>query len=78
MQLAITLLKIFIGKYIDTVSAECHECHECGHVTFPGTSYNVCNFKVEMSTFKQAIKLSFRRNKFGKRKVQNLQTRIYF
>ena len=32
--------------------------HECGHVTFPGTSYNMCKFLVEMSTFKQAIKLT--------------------
>ena len=26
--------------------------HECGHITFPGTSHNLCNFLVEMSTFK--------------------------
>ena len=29
--------------------------------------YNVCNFLVEISTFKQDIKLTFGRNKFGKR-----------
>ena len=29
-----------------------YECrHECGHMTFPGTSCNLCNFLVEMSTF---------------------------
>ena len=28
--------------------------------------------------FKQDIKLTFGRNKFGKRRVQNLQTRIHF
>ena len=44
--------------------------HKCGHVTFRGTSYNVCNFLVEISILKQAIKLSFGRNKFGKRAVQ--------
>ena len=32
-------------------------------------NYNVCNFLVEMSTFKQAIKLSFGRKKFDKRTV---------
>ena len=37
---------------------------------------NVCNFLAEMATFKQAIKLTFGRNKFGKRTVQDLQTRI--
>ena len=42
------------------------------------SSYNVCNFLVEISTFKQAIKLTFGRNKFGKRTVQNLQARIHF
>ena len=21
-------------------------CHKCGHLTFPGTSYNVCDFLV--------------------------------
>ena len=47
--------------------------HECGQLTFPGTPYNVCNFLVEMSTFKGAIKLTFGRNKFGKRAAQNLQ-----
>ena len=61
-------------------SKECgHECgHECDHMNFSGTSYNVCNVLVEMSTFKQAIKLNFGRNKFGKRRVQNLHTRIHF
>ena len=39
-------------------------------------SYDVYNFLVEIS--KQAIKLTFGRNKFGKRKVQNLQARIHF
>ena len=40
--------------------------------------FNVYNFLVEMSTFKLAIKLTFGRNKFDKRTVQYLQTRIYF
>ena len=31
-----------------------------------------------MSIFKKAIKLTFGRNKFGKRTVQNLLTRKYF
>ena len=31
--------------------------------------YNVCNF-LEMSLFKQAVKLTFGRNKFGKTTVQ--------
>ena len=26
--------------------------NECGHMTFPGTSYNLRSFLVEMSTFK--------------------------
>ena len=47
-------------------------------VTFHGTSYNVCNFLVKMATFKQAMKLTFGCNKFGKRAVQNLRTRIHF
>ena len=42
-----------------------------GHVTFPGTSYNICNFLVEMLKFKQSITLRFGRNKFGKKAVQN-------
>ena len=32
---------------------------------------------MEISIFRQAIKLTFQRNKFGKRTVQNLQTRIH-
>ena len=32
--------------------------------------HKVCNFLVESSTFKQAIKLTFRCNKFGKRAVK--------
>ena len=52
--------------------------HECRHVAFSGTSYNVLKLLVELSTFKQAIKLIFWRNKFGKRTVQNVQTRIHF
>ena len=47
----------------------------CGHVTFPGTSYDVLNF-LEISTYKQAIKLTFGRNKFDKRTVKNFQIRI--
>ena len=39
---------------------------------------NFCNFLVEISTFKQTISFIFRRDEFGKRKVQNLQTRIHF
>ena len=50
--------------------------HEFGHVTFPGTFYNVCNLLVQVSTFEQVLKLTFGRNKFGKRTVQSLQTRI--
>ena len=26
--------------------------HECGHMSLPGTSYNLLNFLVEMSPFK--------------------------
>ena len=61
-------------------SKECgHESgDECDHLIFPRTSYNVCNVLVEMSTSKQAIKLNFGRNKLGKRRVQNLHTRIHF
>ena len=66
-------------KYIDMVSvANLHSGyhlvnratvwrHKCGHVTFPGTSFNVSNFLVEMPKFKQAIKLTFGCNKFGKK-----------
>ena len=39
-------------------------------MTFLGTSYNMWSFLVEMSTLKQAIKLTFGRNKFFKRAVQ--------
>ena len=42
----------------------------------PGTSCDMCNILVEMSTFKEAIKLTFGCNKFSKRLVQNLPTRI--
>ena len=45
-------------------------CHECGQVIFPGTSYDVSNFLIEMLTFKQAIMLTFGSNKFGKCKGQ--------
>ena len=40
--------------------------HGCGQMCFPGTSYNVSSLLVEASTFKQAIKLTFAPNKFGK------------
>ena len=36
------------------------------------------NFLVEMLTFKQGIKVTSGRNRFGKRTVQNLQTRMHF
>ena len=39
-------------------------------MAFPGTSYNMSSFLVEMSTLKQAIKLTFGRKKFFKRVVQ--------
>ena len=52
--------------------------HEGRYVISPGISYDVCNFLVEMSTFKQAIKLTFGRNNFGKKKLKNLQARIRF
>ena len=52
--------------------------HESGHVTFPGTSYNAFNFLVEMSTFKQVIKLSFGCKKFGTAAVEDIQARIKF
>ena len=45
---------------------------------FPGTSFDGCNFLVEMSNFEQAIKMTFGRKKFGKGSVKNLKTRIYF
>ena len=50
---------------------------ECDHLAFPRT-YNLFNFLVEFSTYKQVIKLTFRRDKFGKKTVQNLQTRMHF
>ena len=46
-------LRIALDKWRNEVT---RWCRECDHVTFPGTSYNVCNFLVEVSTFKQAIK----------------------
>ena len=46
--------------------------HESGHVTFPRTFYNVCNILIEMSTFKQALELTFRRNKFGRTTVHQV------
>ena len=36
------------------------------------------NFLIEMSTFTSAMKLSFGRNRFGKRTMYNLQTKIHF
>ena len=39
--------------------------HECDRVNFLGTFYSVFNFLVEISTFKQAIKLTFGPKKFG-------------
>ena len=48
-----------------------------GHVTLPGNSYNICNFLVEMLTYKQTIKLSFGRNKFSRRTLQNLETKAH-
>ena len=47
-------------------------------MTFPGTSHNMWNFLVEMSTFKQVIKLNFECNKFGKNAAHNLPIRIHF
>ena len=57
----------------------CRCRHECDHVNFTtfATFYNVYNFLVVMSTFTQAIKLTFR-HKFRKKRVQNKQVRIYF
>ena len=72
--LVITLLYILLPNILTWL----HSGHEWGHVTFRRISYYFCNFLVEMSTFKQAIKLTFGRNKFGKRTMQNLQTRIHF
>ena len=43
-----------------------------------GNSYNICNFLVEMLTYKQTIILTFGRNKFSKRTLQNLETRAHF
>ena len=40
--------------------------------------YNVYNFIVEISMFKQSITLTIGHNKFDKRTVQNLQTRTHF
>ena len=45
---------------------------------FPGASFNVFNFLVEIPTFKQAIMLTLARNKFGKGTVRNLKARIHF
>ena len=45
---------------------------------FPGASFNVFNFLVEIPTFKQAIMLTLVRNKFGKGTVRNLKARIHF
>ena len=88
-QLANTLLYILFKNILTRCQLNLHwgyllkngaarRRHECSHATFPGTSYDMCNFLVEMSTFRQAIKLTFGRNKFCKKKVQNLQTRIHF
>ena len=52
--------------------------HGCGHMSFSGTFYNVCNLLVEISAFKRSMKLTNEHNKFGKRTVQNLQTRTHF
>ena len=84
-QLANTLLYILFKKIL----TRCHwgyllkngvtrRHHECGHATFPGTSYDMCNFLVELSTFRQAMKMTFGCNKFCKKTVQNLQTRTHF
>ena len=43
-----------------------------------GNSYNISNFLVEMLTYKQTIILTFGRNKFSKRTLQNLETRAHF
>ena len=51
-------------------------CHECDHVTFPWISYDVCNFLIEILKFKQAIQMTFGRNKCDKRTAKNLKTRI--
>ena len=78
-----------IGKYLDMVSAGNLHLgyswingvtkwrHYCDHVTFHGTSYNVCNFLVEVSTFKQAISLVFWCNKLG-RKTSKFTDQIHF
>ena len=41
---------------------------------FPGTSFDGCNFFVEMSYFEQAIKMTLGR----KGSAKNSKTRIYF
>ena len=83
------LLLNTIGKYLDVVSVgNLHQAypltngikserHECGHVALLGNSYNICNFLVEMLTYKQTIKLSFGRNKFSRRSLQNLETKAH-
>ena len=88
VQLAIALLYILLANiwtwYLmetsikDMVSLITRWLHWCGCVTFPGTSYNVCSFLVEMSTFTKSMELTFGGNKFVKRTVQSLHTRIQF
>ena len=41
-------------------------------------SDNDWNLLVEMSTYKQAIKLTFGSESFGKKEVQKLPTKIHF
>ena len=76
-KLVITLLYMLLGNVLALYQLETYIKgyplikgitrwrNECDHKTFPGTSDKMCNFLVEMSTFKQAIKLTFWHNKFG-------------
>ena len=56
-QLEITLLYILLRNIlaltlrIPMINGITRCRHECGHMTLPETSYNLCNFLVEMSPF---------------------------
>ena len=45
---------------------------------FSKKCFLLCNFLLEISTFRSAVKLTFGHNRFGKRTVYNKQTRMHF
>ena len=55
------LTRYHLKTYIEISLEKCghKRRHEFGHVTFPGTFYDGYNFLVEMSKFKQGIKMTF-------------------